>query len=78
MALRVIPVMRVLPVRLVLRGRKANRGLLAPLVLTGLLARRVTRVIRALMVRMAVLVLTGRKVKWDQSVLPDPQGKTGP
>jgi hypothetical protein len=30
------------------------------------------------MVRMAVLVLTGRKVKWGQSVLPDQQGKTGP
>ena len=43
----------------------------------GQSARRGIRVIRALMVRLAVLVLTGRKVKWDQPVLPDPQVKTG-
>jgi hypothetical protein len=51
-------------------------GLLAPLVLLGLLARRGIRVIRALMVRMALLVLTGRRVKWDQSVLKDLPEKT--
>ena len=66
---------RGLRVRLVLRGRKASR---VPRVLLGLWVRKGIRVIRALMVRLAVLALTGRKVKWDQSVLPDQQGKTGP
>lgn len=41
------------------------------LVRLGLRVRRGIRVFRGLMVRLAVLVLSGRRVKWDPPVPPE-------
>jgi hypothetical protein len=58
-------------------GLLALRGLwvllvsMGHLVRLGLRVRRGIRVFRGLMVRLAVLVLSGRRVKWDPPVPPE-------